>query len=98
MEAFIKKDLNDWEIIDLITLQATLETFSFTDQELDKLLWGKLKGPEIQSNKVTMLCSQNGFLGKSPWRYIWRTKTPLKSLLLYVDSSQGSNFNSRQPL
>lgn len=43
METLLGRNLNDREIILLITLLATLYTFTFTDQEHDKLLWGSSK-------------------------------------------------------
>lgn len=74
------RNLNDWEVNDLIALLALLGEFTTDDQAPDRILWGNSKQRRFTVNEnYNLLCSQNRLLEECPWKHVWRTKMPLKS-------------------
>ncbi|XP_019234325.1 PREDICTED: uncharacterized protein LOC109214820 [Nicotiana attenuata] len=74
-----RRNVNDWELEELLTLLARLEECMLDTQSADRLKWGNSK-EGIYSVKAgyTHLHAQNDLINNWPWKLIWRTKLPTK--------------------
>ncbi|XP_059289469.1 uncharacterized protein LOC132042988 [Lycium ferocissimum] len=73
-----RRNLQDWEINDLLQLLGALENYILAEAP-DRIIWGNSKKGEYTVKQCYEIgCSENGLLENWPWKHVWRTRQPLK--------------------
>ena len=74
-----RRDIQDWELNELLRLLSKLSDFKVNPQVKDKLEWGDSKDRTYTVKRgYDNLCSNKELIDKWPWKLIWRTKLPIK--------------------
>lgn len=75
--------MQDWELQDLLNLLERLGSFLINGQGQDRLIWGdKEDGKYSVRAGYLSLCAQNEMVVNWLWKFIRRTKLPLKLIRL----------------
>ncbi|XP_075099232.1 uncharacterized protein LOC142176070 [Nicotiana tabacum] len=75
----LRRNLNDWEFDDFVTLLGSLHTSSTITLGRDKLRWGSSRsGAYSIRASFQALSSRKEMIDQWPWKLIWRTKMPPK--------------------
>ncbi|XP_009771107.1 uncharacterized protein LOC107812284 [Nicotiana tabacum] len=68
-----RRNLQVWEINDLLLLLSSLEEFKIEEHQIDRLIWDNLtEGKYTIKANYNLLCSQNGMLEDWPWKHVWK--------------------------
>ena len=74
-----RRNFQDWEINDLLSLLETLQNTTLVVEDQDKILWGNSKEKTYTVKECYKnLSSQNGILLIWPWKHVWKTRQPLR--------------------
>lgn len=71
-----RRDFQDWEIPQLLSLLAKLEGYSVNHNIADNIKW--MDGLYSVKAGYSHLCSTNEIIDRWPWKYIWKTNLPPK--------------------
>ncbi|XP_075083624.1 uncharacterized protein LOC142167360 [Nicotiana tabacum] len=74
-----RRNLQDWEMNDLLLILSTLEECKIKEHQPERLIWvNSIRGKYTIKAIYNLICSQNEMLEDWPWKHVWRTRQPLK--------------------
>ncbi|WMV31905.1 hypothetical protein MTR67_025290 [Solanum verrucosum] len=75
----LRRNLNDWELEEVFSLMATIQTSAINSQRRDKLIWRHSRdGSYTVKACYLQQSSKKTVIDQWPWKLIWRTKLPPK--------------------